>query len=126
VQVFSRRRGYNGAANEKRGLIDRYGRGQGVVVGSTNTQLGHRIVKLVIRRPLVNNLPTNHWESVVENIQCKFTHYLGLLPSAISRLSRQNLTQSPAGPRFGSQRALTLAFTPGSYVARLPCLNRCL
>lgn len=46
---------------------------------STNTQLGHLIVELVIRRPLVYNLPTNHWESVVENIQCKSTNYLGSL-----------------------------------------------
>lgn len=27
------------------------------------------------RRPLVLNLPTNHWESAHENIQCKFTNY---------------------------------------------------
>lgn len=27
------------------------------------------------RRPLVLNLPTNHWESADENIQCKSTNY---------------------------------------------------
>ena len=27
------------------------------------------------RRPLVLNLPTNHWESAHENIQCKSTNY---------------------------------------------------
>ncbi|XP_065343496.1 nuclear transcription factor Y subunit alpha [Cloeon dipterum] len=37
-------RGYNGSTNEKLGLIDRDFGGQGVVVGSTNTQLGHSIV----------------------------------------------------------------------------------
>ncbi|CAB3359899.1 Hypothetical predicted protein [Cloeon dipterum] len=37
-------RGYNGSTNEKLVLIDRDCGGQGVVVGSTNTQLGHSFV----------------------------------------------------------------------------------
>lgn len=38
---------------------------------STNTQEP----RTYYRRPLVLNLPTNHWESAYENIQCKSTNY---------------------------------------------------
>lgn len=64
-----------GLVSSRRG-IDRSGIGllsdwQVPPFSTTNTQEP----RTLYRRPLVLNLPTNHWESAHENIQCKSTNY---------------------------------------------------